>query len=332
MRVLITGGAGFIGSHTCKALAQAGHEPVVYDNLRTGHRWAVKWGPFEYGDLHDTVRLAHVMKTHKIEAVIHFAAVAYVGESMAHPDLYWRTNLIGTYSLVEAMRMAGVGHIVFSSTCATYGSPDVMPITEATPQTPINPYGESKLAVERMLRDFAQSFGINAVALRYFNAAGSDPDGDIGEEHDPEPHIIPSILQAAAGLRPSVSIFGTDYPTGDGTCVRDYIHVADLADAHVKALKGGEAGKLSAFNLGNGKGHSIRELIAAAREVTGSQFKVETGPRRPGDPPILVADAAHARAVLGWTPVRQDMASMMATTWAWMTEHRTKVGYPRLGK
>lgn len=317
--ILVTGGAGYIGSHACKALARAGYRPVSYDNLVYGHEWAVKWGPLERGDILDRARLDDVMARHKPDAVMHFAAFAYVGESVAEPAKYYRNNVAGSLALIEACRGHGVNSFVFSSTCATYGSPDKLPIGEDTPQRPINPYGASKLMVERMLADFRAAYGLRSVALRYFNAAGADPDGEIGEDHDPEPHVIPLVLDAAAGKREAISVFGDDYATPDGTCIRDYIHVTDLADAHVKALQKLENGSpcREALNLGTGSGISVRQLIEAAERVTGMPIKVKVAPRRPGDPPELVADAIAARADLGWTPELSDIETILRTAWAW---------------
>ena len=322
MRVLITGGAGYIGSHAAKALAQAGHEGVVYDNLATGHRWAVKWGPFEYGDINDTATLIEVMRRHRIEAVLHFAARSYVGESATRPDIYYRTNVAGSLSVLEAMRAVGVGKIVFSSTCATYGARNAMPLVEGMPQTPINPYGRTKLMVEEILADYASAYGIAAMVLRFFNAAGADPDGELGEEHAPETHLVPLILQAAAGLRPEIQLFGDDYPTADGTCVRDYVHVTDLGATHLAALSHLAAGTMAAYNLGSGQGFSVREVLSAAERITGRTVPVRVVARRPGDPPRLVADTAAASAALGWAPRHSDLDSIIRTTWAWMTQHR----------
>ncbi|HEY3697181.1 MAG TPA: UDP-glucose 4-epimerase GalE [Phenylobacterium sp.] len=325
MRVLVTGGAGYIGSHACKALAAAGHEPIVYDNFRTGHRWAVKWGPLERGNICDASRLADVMRRWRPEAVMHFAALAYIGESVLKPDLYYQTNVVGTCTLLDAMRLSDVNRIVFSSTCATYGAPRSMPIVETSPQVPVNPYGLSKLAAEAILRDHAETFGVAATALRYFNAAGADPDGEIGEEHDPEPHLLPLALQVALGRRSRLSIFGEDYDTPDGTCVRDYVHVTDLAAAHLTALETAAEGTFAAYNLGTGSGASVREVIAAVAEVTGRPVPARSAPRRPGDPPTLVADATLAHQALRWR-ARYQLRDMVESAWNWMTENRSRVG------
>ncbi len=322
MRVLVPGGAGYIGSHTCKALAQAGHTPIAYDNLRTGHRWAAKWGAFELGDINDAATLNQVMRRHKPDAVINFAALAYVGESNKEPTLYYRNNVAGMVTLLETMRSNDVGSIVFSSSCATYGVPTRLPIVETERQDPISSYGRSKLMGEMILRDACAAHGLAAVALRYFNAAGADPDGDCGEEHDPETHLVPLVLQAAAGLRSDIAVFGNDYDTEDGTCIRDYVHVTDLASAHVAALSASQLGKFAAYNLGTGRGSSISEVITRAREITGKRISVTTAPRRPGDPPALVADAARARAELKWAPIHSDPDSIIQSAWLWMTAHR----------
>jgi UDP-glucose-4-epimerase GalE len=316
--VLVTGGAGYIGSHACKALARAGHVPVTYDNLVYGHREAVRWGPFVEGDLADRAKVAETIRRHGVGAVMHFAAFAYVGESMQKPQLYFHNNVGNTLSLLDAMLDTGVRHIVFSSTCATYGTPDRVPMGEDTPQRPVNPYGETKLMMERALHWYGQAYGIGHVALRYFNAAGADPDGETGEAHDPETHLIPLILDAAAGRRPQIDIYGTDYPTPDGTAVRDYIHVQDLADAHVRALgyllKGGAS---VALNLGTGEGRTVREVIDAAERVTGRKVPRREVARRPGDPPALVADPARAHEALGWRPAMSDLDSILRTAWSW---------------
>ena len=321
--ILVTGGAGYVGSHACKALAAAGYTPVAYDNLGRGHRELVRWGPLEVGDLADRARLDEVFARHRPEAVMHFAAFAYVGESVQDPALYYRNNVGGTLELVEATRRAGVNALVFSSTCATYGVPERMPIDEDTPQRPINPYGATKLAIERMLADYGAAYGLRSASLRYFNAAGCDPDGETGELHDPETHVIPRVLMAAAGEIEHVEVFGTDYPTPDGTCLRDYIHVADLARGHVQALDYLQrGGATTGVNLGTGRGFSVREVIAAAEQVTGRRIPVREAPRRPGDPPVLVADPARARALLGFAPRYTELAPMVATAWRWHTRQR----------
>jgi len=316
--VLVTGGAGYIGSHACKALARAGYTPVAYDNLVYGHPWAVRWGPLEEGDIADRKRLDAVLEQYRPSAVMHFAAYAYVGESVTDPGKYYRNNVAGTLTLLEAMRDHGVSRLIFSSTCATYGVPLEIPITEAHPQAPINPYGATKWMIERMLADFDTAHGLRSIALRYFNAAGADPDAETGEAHDPETHLIPLVLDAALGRRPEVTVFGDDYDTPDGTCIRDYIHVTDLADAHVLALRALEAGAPStAYNLGNGQGFSVREVIDRARQVTGRNIPVVIGPRRPGDPPRLVGDATRAMQDLGWQPRYADLDRILETAWAW---------------
>ncbi|MCL4768126.1 MAG: UDP-glucose 4-epimerase GalE [Hyphomicrobiaceae bacterium] len=316
--VLVTGGAGYIGAHACKALAAAGYRPVTYDSLVHGHEQAVRWGPLERGDILDRARLDEVIVRHRPAAVLHFAAFAYVGQSVTDPGRYYRNNVAGSLTLLEAARDHGIGRVVFSSSCATYGIPDALPIREDTPQRPINPYGASKLMVERMLADFGAAHGLRSIALRYFNAAGADPDGDIGESHDPETHLIPLALDAASGRRPAVTVLGTDYDTPDGTCIRDYVHVADLADAHVRALQALEAGAPSdACNLGIGRGYSVRQVIDAARRIAGCDVPVTLGDRRPGDPAALVADATKARDVLGWQPCLTGLDEIIRTAWAW---------------
>jgi UDP-arabinose 4-epimerase len=322
--VLVTGGAGYVGSHTAKALAAAGYQPVTVDNLARGFAHAVRWGALERGDILDRDFLDGVMTRWRPAAVLHFAALAYVGESVSDPARYWRNNVAGTLTLLEAMRYHGVGRIVFSSTCATYGLPVRLPLDEDHPQAPISPYGATKLAVERLLADFDVAHGLRSVALRYFNAAGADPDGDLGENHDPETHLIPLAIGAALGTQPKLKIFGTDYPTADGTCIRDYIHVSDLASAHVAALGYLEAGGAStACNLGTGAGLSVRQILSEVARVAGRPVPADEAPRRPGDPPELVADPARARRLLGWTPRCSDVASVIATAYAWATRaHR----------
>ena len=316
--VLVTGGAGYIGSHACKALARAGYLPVAYDNLTYGHASAAKWGPLERGDILDRVRLDEVISGYKPDAVMHFAAFAYVGESVTDPGKYYRNNVAGSLTLLEASRDHGIARFVFSSTCATYGIPDYLPIREETAQRPINPYGASKLMVERMLTDFGTAHDLRSIALRYFNAAGADPDNELGEDHEPETHLIPLVLDAASGRRPHVTIFGTDYETPDGTCVRDYIHVSDLADVHVKTLETLEGGASSgAYNLGNGRGFSVRQVLDTVERITGLAVPVRLGDRRAGDPAALVSDAAKARSELGWHPKLVDLEAIIRTAWAW---------------
>ena len=316
--VLVTGGAGYIGSHACKALARAGYLPVAYDNLHTGHAWAVKWGPFEQGNILDQARLREVMARHRPIAVMHFAALSNVGESTRDPGAYYRNNIGGSLNLLEAMRAEGISRIVFSSTCATYGIPDVEPIPETVAQLPVNPYGQSKLATERLLRDFEAAHGVKYVALRYFNAAGADPDGEIGELHIPETHLIPLTLEAARRQATPLTIFGTDYETPDGTCIRDYIHVNDLASAHILALQMLEdGGNSDAFNLGTGTGYSVRQVIDTASAVTGLTVPAVTAARRAGDPPVLICDASKVTGALGWRPQFTDLTRIVETAWAW---------------
>jgi UDP-arabinose 4-epimerase len=322
--VLVTGGAGYIGSHACKALALAGYEPVVYDNLSRGHREAVRWGPLVEGDVADRGSVAAALKKHHALAVMHFAAFAYVGESVTDPAVYYRNNLVGTLSLLDAMVETGVDKIVFSSTCATYGNPAEVPMRESTPQLPVNPYGDTKLAIERALHWYGEAYGLRSASLRYFNAAGADPGGEIGELHDPETHLIPLILQAALGQRPHIDIYGTDYPTPDGTAIRDYIHVQDLADAHLRALEHLAAGREStALNLGTGCGYSVREVIRVAETVSGRSISCRETPRRPGDPPALVADPSLAAELLGWRAQVSDLETIVRTALAW---HTAKAG------
>jgi UDP-arabinose 4-epimerase len=325
MRVLVVGGAGYVGSHTCKALAEAGHTPIVYDNLCTGHSWAVKWGHFEHGDINDHRALAAAFCKHRPEAVMNFAAMAYVGESNVEPIKYYRVNVAGMISLIEIVQAYGSGPIVFSSSCATYGIPLAIPVTEDARQDPINPYGRSKLAAEEVLRDACAAYGLDATSLRYFNAAGADSDGEIGEEHDPETHLIPVVLEAAADKRAGVSIFGDDYDTPDGTCIRDFVHVTDLAAAHVAALSARKSG-FSAYNLGTGVGCSIKEVIARARVITGRPIAVTIEKRRAGDPPVLVAESARAVKDLNWKPMHSNVDNVILTAWNWMKQHRREIG------
>lgn len=322
MAILICGGAGYIGSHVNKSLNGKGHETVVLDNLSRGHREAVKWGTFEQGDLLQEKDLERVFQRHEIEAVMHFAAFAYVGESMGRPEEYYENNVAGTLNLLKAMRRHGCDKLVFSSTCATYGEPERVPIDEDQRQNPINPYGASKLMVERILRDYEKAYGMRSVALRYFNAAGADPEGEIGESHEPETHLIPLVLAAATGERPGVQVMGTDYDTPDGSCVRDYVHVTDLAEAHVLALEHLNQGGGDRFNLGNERGTSVLEIIEAVKEVTGEDFPVVKASRRPGDPAVLVGSGEKAKRILGWEPRHQDIEEIVSHAWAWH-RHRT---------
>jgi UDP-arabinose 4-epimerase len=318
MRVLITGGAGYIGSHTAKLLAVSGHTPIVFDDFTQGHDWAVKWGPLERGSLADQGRLREVFAAHKVEAVVHFAASALVGESMSQPTKYFRNNTVATLNLLDAMREAGVATIVFSSTCATYGDPVRVPIDETHPQAPVNPYGESKLMVEKILRWYGSAYGLKWIALRYFNAAGADPEREIGEDHDPETHLIPLVIGAALGTRPPVKVFGTDYPTPDGSAVRDYVHVMDLAVAHRRALEGlGNGTASQAINLGTGQGHSVRSVIDTVNRVGGKKVPFEEAPRRAGDPPELVAAPGRARDVLGWSCRYAALEVIVEHAWKW---------------
>lgn len=321
MNILVVGGAGYIGSHMVKLLGVEGHQVVTFDNLSEGHRAAVTHGEFVQGDLHDRELLRSVITQHRIEAVIHFAASALVGESVQNPAKYYENNVVATFSLLEAMRSCHVQKLVFSSTCATYGQPEQVPIRETERQEPVNPYGFSKLVIERMLDDYAAAYGLGFAALRYFNASGAAADGSIGEDHDPESHLIPIVLQVALGQRRSVSVFGTDYPTPDGTCIRDYIHVEDLAHAHLAALKRLNPGKGLKLNLGTGTGHSVLEVIETCRRVTGLPIPAEFGPRRAGDPAELVADSSAAFQALEWKPRYTDLTQVVQTAWAWHKAH-----------
>lgn len=316
--ILVTGGAGYVGAHACKALAARGYRPVVYDNLVHGHRAAVKWGPLEIGDLADRSRLEAVIACHRPRAVMHFAAFTFVGESITDPGKYYRNNVAGTLSLLDTMREHGIGRLVFSSTAAVYGTPLTVPIAEDAAKQPINPYGQSKLAAEQMIADFSAAHGIAAAVLRYFNAAGADRDGQIGECHDPETHLIPLAMRAATGEGPPLTVFGDDYPTPDGTCVRDYIHVTDLADAHVRALdRLSDRTGVEAYNLGTGRGESIRAVLEAVEGVAGRPVPHSIGARRPGDPAELVSDPAKALEQLGWTPRSSELETIVGTAWAW---------------
>jgi UDP-glucose-4-epimerase GalE len=324
---LVTGGGGYIGSHACKKLAAAGYVPVAFDNFSRGHRSSVKWGPAEEGDINDADSVDRVFRLHRPFAIMHFAALTYVGESVSQPAKYYRNNVVGTLTLLEAAQRHGVADFVLSSTCATYGLPDQMPITEDAPQKPLHPYGASKLMIERMILDFAAAYGLRWTVLRYFNACGADPDGELGEDHDPETHLIPLLLAAAAGDIPHVDIFGDRYPTPDGTCIRDYVHVDDLAEAHVLALHRLSAGGSSdAFNIGTGVGHSVRDVIRAVERITGLSVPTRLGPARPGDAAELVADPRRAKQVLGFQ-ARLGLDDAIATAWRWYTRGR-RLGTP----
>jgi UDP-glucose 4-epimerase len=319
--ILVAGGAGYIGAHTCLDLFNKGFTPIVYDNLSNGHAEFAKWGPLEIGDIRDRRRLDEVFAKHQPAAIVHFAAAIEVGESVRDPGGYYENNVGGTLTLLRAAQAAGVDKIVFSSTCATYGVPESIPMSEAHPQAPINPYGRSKLLVEQMLQDLDRYQGFRSFVLRYFNAAGADPEGRIGEWHTPETHAIPIALDAALGRRPQFQVLGTDYDTRDGSCVRDFVHVLDLADAHTRAiehlLKNGTS---HALNLGTGHGTTVKELLAAVRRVVGRDFEINYGPRREGDSPALVADNALARQTIGWSP-RHDLQSIIETAWNWHANH-----------
>jgi UDP-arabinose 4-epimerase len=323
LNIIVTGGAGYIGSHACKALAAAGYTPITYDNLSRGNRWAVKWGPLEEGNIADAPRVREMLEKYRPAALMHFAAYAYVGESVQLPLIYYENNFWGTAALLRTLLDFQRIPVVFSSSCASYGVPERVPISEDHPQRPINPYGHSKLFVEQMLRDLNVAYGLPWVALRYFNAAGADPDGEIGEAHDPETHLIP-LATAAARMGTAVRIFGTDYDTPDGTCMRDYIHVSDIADAHVRALnhllRGGES---CALNLANTRGYSVKEVIAAVERVSGRSILLEFAARRPGDPAILIGDSRRALALLGWKPSRSDLESQIADAWKWMDKQES---------
>lgn len=325
-RILITGGAGYVGSHCAQRLARAGHQSVVFDSLVRGRRDAVRWSPLIVGDIRDQEALRAAFGARSFDAVMHFAAFAYVGESVRDPSLYYDVNIHGTRTLLQAMQEAGVNRIVFSSSCAVYGEPQTLPIRESSALAPVNPYGFSKLACERMMDDFGAAYGLKSVRLRYFNAAGADPGGEIGEVHDPETHLIPLALDAACRGGAPLRVFGVDYPTPDGTAVRDYIHVADLANAHVSALEhllaGGET---MAVNLGAGRGISVREIIAAVEKTTGNVVAVEEAPRRPGDPAVLVADPARAAARLGWKAESSGLAGIIGDAWTWRRKHISRI-------
>lgn len=321
-RILVTGGAGYIGSHVCKALAARDFEPITVDNLVRGHRWAVKWGPLEETDIHDLAALRKIFDTYRPAAVMHFAGVAYVGESVENPLIYYQHNTAASEALLRAVVEAGVVPLVFSSTCAIYGVPEASPIQEEHPHRPVNPYGWSKLFVERMLTDVDKAYGLRSVSLRYFNAAGADPDGEIGEAHHPEPHLIPRVL-AAAREGGAVRVYGDDYDTLDGTCIRDYIHVSDIADAHICALDYLlSGGRSCSLNLANARGYSVMDVIRAAESVSGAAIQIERAPRRPGDPPLLIGAADRARQVLGWAPQRPRLETQISDAWNWMKSFR----------
>lgn len=321
MRILVVGGAGYIGSHAVRLLLKAGHEVWAYDSLVFGHRGAVPAERLIVGDLHDSALLKQVLIERQIDAVMHFAGFIFVGESVIDPAKYYYNNVVGSLALFEAMLAADVKKIVFSSTTATYGVPQSIPITEAEPQKPINPYGYTKLVIEQALADYAKAYGFGYAALRYFNASGASPTGDIGEDHTPETHLIPLVLQVALGQRPSIAIFGADYPTPDGTCIRDYIHVDDLSEAHLRALDLLEPGKALKLNLGTGRGYSVREVIDTCRRITGHAIPEVVAPRREGDAPELVADATAARTVLGWNPRYAEIGEIVETAWRWHKSH-----------
>lgn len=321
MNILVVGGAGYIGSHAVRLLIDAGHQITVYDNLSRGHRRAVPEGLLVEGELADQDKLVEVMTSRKIDAVMHFAAFALVNESVNDPALYYRNNVVAAIELLDAMRRADVKKIVFSSTTATYGEPEIIPIAETTRQDPINPYGFTKLVFEQALADYANAYQFGYAALRYFNAAGAHPDGTIGEDHSPESHLIPIVLQVALGQREAITVYGDDYPTPDGTCIRDYIHVDDLGAAHLAALERLEPGKGICVNLGTGRGTSVREIIQACRDVTGHPIPEVMGQRRAGDPPELVADARLAWETLGWKTKYNDVKDIVATAWNWHQRH-----------
>ena len=321
--ILVSGGAGYIGSHAAKALAAAGFRPVVLDDLSRGHRHAVKWGPFISADITDSSLVRRIIEKHDVKAVLHFAASAYVGESMSAPRKYFLNNVRNTLNFLEAVADSGVNLLVFSSTCATYGIPEGLTISEEHPQRPVNPYGESKLFVERVLHWYAQAYGLRWVILRYFNAAGADPEGEIGEQHDPETHLVPRVIQAALGRLREIEIFGSDYDTPDGTAVRDYIHVSDLADAHVSALQHLLCGGPNcALNLGTGRGHSVREVIDTVEKLSGRKVRARIRPRRDGDPPVLVARSSRAMELLNWSPRHSSLETIVRTALRWQESLR----------
>jgi len=321
MKVLVTGGAGYIGSHAVRELDRGGHEVVVLDNMSRGHRGAVRGYTLHEVDLLDREAVRGVFEEEKPDAVMHFAALSLVGESVKKPAKYWRANILGGLNLLDSMNETGAKLFVFSSTAAVYGIPETEIISEDHPTRPINPYGASKLAFERVLADYRAAYGLGYVVLRYFNAAGADAAGDIGEDHEPESHLIPIVLSVALGERESVTIFGDDYPTPDGTCIRDFIHVSDLASAHVLALEKMRPGSAHTYNLGNGSGQSVREVIEAARRVTGKEIPAVVGARRPGDPPRLVASSKACMEALGWRPQKAQLETIIETAWKWHSTH-----------
>jgi UDP-arabinose 4-epimerase len=330
--ILVTGGAGYVGAHACKALHRAGYTPVVLDNLSTGHKSFVRWGPFVPGDIRDNDAVRHTIRSYQVEAVLHFAASAYVGESVANPQKYYENNVAGSLSLLSAMLAAGCRNLVFSSSCAIYGEPAETPIRESTPQNPVNPYGASKAMVERIVFDYQRAHEIGTAALRYFNASGADPEGELGELRDPETHLIPRAMMAIQGHIHDFAVFGTDYPTPDGTAIRDYIHVCDLAAAHVAAVRrllAGEAG--GAFNLGTGCGYSVKQVLDAIAAETGESLPISTAPRRPGDPPVLVADASLSHRELGFAPRLSDLKTIVETAWAWHRHAHPRLADSRAG-
>ncbi|MBO4368636.1 MAG: UDP-glucose 4-epimerase GalE [Desulfovibrio sp.] len=325
MKVLVTGGAGYIGSHTCKYLAQCGHTVIVYDNLSTGHKELVKWGDFEYGDIRDEARLRACVHKHNPDGLIHFASSISVGESVEDPGAYYDNNILGSLRLMQVLRDEGVRPLVVSGSAAVYGIPKKSPVGEKAELAPINPYGRTKLVMEWMLEDFAKAHGLPWVALRYFNAAGADPDGETGEWHEPETHLIPNVLRSISDPEKTLKIFGTDYPTPDGTCIRDYIHVCDLASAHALAVTYLLDGKTSgSFNLGTGKGTSVQEIVQAAREITGQDIPVTYCSRRPGDADTLVADPSKAQQILQWKPIKTDIKTIIKTAWSFECQLQSK--------
>jgi UDP-glucose-4-epimerase GalE len=321
MNILVTGGAGYIGSHAVRLFLQRGHDVTVYDSLVFGHRAAVPAERLIVADLADAHRLDQLFVEKRFDGVVHFAAFAYVGESVTNPAKYYRNNVVNTLGLLECVRKHNVPRFVFSSTCATYGIPEKVPMTEETPQKPINPYGQGKLIVEMALADYSKAYNLGFAALRYFNAAGCAPDGSLGEDHDPETHLIPLAIDAALGRIPKLTVFGTDYPTPDGTCIRDYIHVDDLAEAHLLALERLNPGQAMHYNLGTGTGNSVREVLDAVKQVSGKTVAIELGPRRPGDPPALVASSDKVRQELGWSAKYRELPKIVETAYQWRVAH-----------